>query len=97
MPNLMNCEHQPSGRCAECEALFAPVSGLAAVERESRFYREQLELICKDSRKTRARRLAESALTFWDSLKAEAAKRKEAEAANNDYASTGNIIKPAKP
>jgi len=59
------------------EGSFAAPTGLAAVKREARFYREQLELICKESRKTRARRLAESALTFWDSLKAEAAKRKK--------------------
>jgi hypothetical protein len=70
-------------RVRKAQGSFAAPTGLAAVKREARFYREQLELICKDSRKTRARRLAESALTFWDSLKAEAAKRKKAKAAND--------------
>lgn len=49
-----------------------------AAKRAAAFYREQLELICKDSRKTRARRLAESALMFWDQLQLEAAKREKA-------------------
>ena len=56
--------------------------GLEAVKREAKFYREQLELICQDSRKTRARRLAESALAFWDSMTAEVVKRKSAKASN---------------
>lgn len=41
---------------------------LAAVKMEARFYRNQLELIRQDSRRTRARRLAESALIFWDAM-----------------------------
>lgn len=57
---------------------------LAVVERESAFYREQLELICQDPRKTRARRLAESALMFWDQMQYEASKRKAGKTANSD-------------
>jgi uncharacterized protein YbaR (Trm112 family) len=71
-------EHTEDG-LAHTKCLCAP----SAAKREAAFYREQLELICKDHRRTRARRLAESALTFWDSLKAEAAKRKKARAAND--------------
>lgn len=46
-------------------------------EREAAFYRQQLELICKDKRKTRARRLAESALMFWDQMQKEATQRRK--------------------
>lgn len=43
-------------------------------ESEAQFYRKQLELIAEDKRKTRARRLAESALTFWDQMQKEKVK-----------------------
>lgn len=45
------------------------------LEREAAFYRHLLEQITEDSRKTRARRLAESGLMFWDSMQAEKRKR----------------------
>lgn len=45
------------------------------LEREAAFYRKLLEQITEDSRKTRARRLAESGLMFWDSMQAEKRKR----------------------
>jgi len=51
------------------------------IEREKEFYRDLLEQVCQDSRKTRARRLAESGLMFWDQLQAEKIKR-----ANNEKA-----------
>lgn len=38
------------------------------------FYRELLEQITQDPRRTRARRLAESGLLFWDSVNEEAAR-----------------------
>lgn len=38
---------------------------------EAAFYRDLLEQICQDTRKTRARRLAESGLMFWDSVQPE--------------------------
>lgn len=43
------------------------------MERECIFYRNQLELIAGDRRKTRGQRMASSALTFWDAIKAEEA------------------------
>lgn len=46
-------------------------AGLAAVEREAAFYRDLLVQITQDARKTRARRLAESGLMFWDQMKNE--------------------------
>lgn len=39
------------------------------LRREVKFYRDTLEGICADTRNTRAKRLASSALTFWDSMK----------------------------
>lgn len=42
---------------------------LKKTKAEAQFYREQLEMIAADARKTRGRRLAESALTFWDAMK----------------------------
>lgn len=51
-------------------------------KRESVFYRETLEQITQDPRKTRARRLAESALMFWDSMQKEAHTREKYECAN---------------
>lgn len=45
------------------------VSHILAIRREAKFYRDQLELIAADSRRTRAQRLAFSALTFWDTLR----------------------------
>jgi hypothetical protein len=45
------------------------------IEQEKTFYRGLLEQICQDARKTRARRLAESGLMFWDSMQAEKSKR----------------------
>lgn len=47
------------------------VDMMIAAKREAKFYREQLELICRDPRRTRARRLAESALAFWDQMRRE--------------------------
>lgn len=35
----------------------------------AKFYRDNLETIAGDPRKTRGRRLAESALMFWDSMR----------------------------
>ena len=37
-------------------------------QREARFYRRLLEQIVQDPRRTRARRLAESGLRFWDAI-----------------------------
>jgi len=37
-------------------------------KREAAFYRQTLEQIAQDKRRTRGRRLAESALTFWDAI-----------------------------
>lgn len=48
---------------------------IVQVERERAFYRKLLEKICQDTRRTRARRLAESGLNFWDAMKAEKHKR----------------------
>jgi glycine/D-amino acid oxidase-like deaminating enzyme len=39
--------------------------------REAAFYREQLQLIADGQRNTRERRLARSALTFWDEMDAQ--------------------------
>ena len=57
MPHLMNCEHSDEGWCLAC---------VKAQWQEMTHYRELLEQISKDDRKTRARRLAESGLMFWD-------------------------------
>ena len=57
MPHLMNCDHQGDGWCLAC---------VKAQWQEMTHYRELLEQISKDTRKTRARRLAESGLMFWD-------------------------------
>lgn len=57
MPHLMNCEHSDEGWCLAC---------VRAQWNEMTHYRELLEQISKDARKTRARRLAESGLMFWD-------------------------------
>jgi hypothetical protein len=43
----------------------------AGAEGEAKFYRKTLEQICGDARNTRARRLATSALIFWDSMRPE--------------------------
>ena len=56
---------------------------LAAAKRDAAFYRKTLEQICEDERKTRGRRIAETALMFWDRIKEEAAERKKAKAAND--------------
>ena len=42
------------------------------LEHESEFYRAQLKRIASRRRRTIEQRIAESALTFWDELKAEA-------------------------
>ena len=52
---------------------FAPVTWLEDAKRSAAFYRKTLEQIASGRRRTLERRLAESALTFWDALKAEAA------------------------
>ena len=57
MPHLMNCDHQGDGWCLDC---------VKAQWQEMTHYRELLEQISKDARKTRARRIAESGLMFWD-------------------------------
>lgn len=62
------CEHDSVKFCAM-------VDNARALEREAAFYRGLLQQICEDARKTRARRLAESGLMFWDSMKAEKSKR----------------------
>ena len=59
MPHLMNCEHSGEGWCLDC---------VRSQRNETTHYRELLEQISKDTRKTRARRLAESGLMFWDTL-----------------------------
>lgn len=50
---------------------------IAEIEAENAFYREQLEIIAKDKRKTKARRLAESALNFRDEMLRQKAKTQE--------------------
>jgi len=65
MPHLMNCNHQGEGWCLKC---------VKSLHGESEHYRGLLEEIAKDSRKTRARRLAESGLRFWDVLVEEKSK-----------------------
>ena len=68
MPHLMNCDHQDDGWCLAC---------VKAQWREMTHYRELLEQITQDNRKTRARRLAESGLTFWDAMMEEKQKAKQ--------------------
>lgn len=46
-----------------------------SIEQEKTFYRGLLDQVCQDARKTRARRLAESGLMFWDAMQAEKARR----------------------
>lgn len=46
--------------------------GSPAAQSAEDFYRRLLEQICEDPRRTRARRLAESGLQFWDTMRAEA-------------------------
>jgi hypothetical protein len=54
-------------------AELAPVGGSAPSPKTAEaFYRELLEQIAADPRRTRARRLAESGLIFWDSMREEA-------------------------
>ncbi len=54
-------------------AELAPVGGSAPSPKTAEaFYRELLEQIAADPRRTRARRLAESGLIFWDSMLEEA-------------------------
>lgn len=43
---------------------------------EAQFYREILELIASAKRKTKARGLANSALTFWDQMQKERKRKK---------------------
>lgn len=45
-----------------------PLDTALRIEREKAFYRDLLEQVASDTKKTKARRLAESGLTFWDSL-----------------------------
>ena len=68
MPHLMNCDHQDDGWCLAC---------VKAQWSEMTHYRELLEQITQDNRKTRARRLAESGLTFWDAMMEEKQKAKQ--------------------
>ena len=59
MPHFHNCPHSPDGWCLAC---------VLKTHNEARHYRELLEQISKDPRKTRARKLAESGLLFWDNI-----------------------------
>lgn len=59
MPHLMNCPHSEDGWCLSC---------VRAHCNEVQHYRELLRSIAQDPRKTRARRLAESGLMFWDAM-----------------------------
>jgi hypothetical protein len=52
---------------------FPPVPSASSAEK---FYRQLLEQIASENRKTRGRRLAESGLTFWDSMQREKLKPK---------------------
>jgi len=52
------------------------VAGSSAATTAEAFYRRLLEQICEDPRRTRARRLAESGLLFWDAMQEEAAKNR---------------------
>lgn len=64
----------PSTEPKTCRALeLGAVAGSAPFPKTAEaFYRELLEQIAADPRRTRARRLAESGLTFWDSMREEA-------------------------
>jgi hypothetical protein len=53
---------------------LAPLPCSSAATTAEAFYRRLLEQICEDPRRTRARRLAESGLLFWDAMQEEAAK-----------------------
>lgn len=65
---------------AMCGSRHEPISGLIwadearKIEREKSFYRGLLEQISQDHRKTRARRLAESGMIFWDQMQKEVKK-----------------------
>ena len=67
---------------------------LAAVEREAAFYRDLLEKICQDTRMTRARRLADSGLMFWDQMKKEAQKCHDQGDGYWDCAKLDSCVKP---
>jgi len=70
---VLSCTDHGSGY------LYAVDEDIAkAIEREKTFYRGLLEQVCQDARKTRARRLAESGLMFWDQMQAEKSKRANA-------------------
>lgn len=66
-------DSQPAGAAPSGQRAKADRTG---VEHEAAFYLDLLKQIAADPRKTRARRLAESGIVFWDSLKEESAKRK---------------------
>jgi len=72
----MRTEPQPD-KPDDKSTISTPVTG-AEIEREKIFYRELLESICQEGRKTRARRLAESGLMFWDQMQKEKSKRRRA-------------------
>jgi hypothetical protein len=50
---------------------FVPTRWAQELELEADFYRKLLEQVCDDSRKTRARRIVESGLMFWDQMTVE--------------------------
>lgn len=64
----------PPAPAAHSSPALAPLPCSSAATTAEAFYRRLLEQICEDPRRTRARRLAESGLLFWDSMQAEAAK-----------------------
>ncbi len=78
---VLHCWDQGSGYLKAVD-----IETAESLEREKTFYRELLQQITQDSRKTRARRLAESGLIFWDAMREEKAKR-----ANESSSPTGGV------
>ena len=64
----------PPATDGDAAPALAPVPCSSAATTAEAFYRRLLEQICEDPRRTRARRLAESGLLFWDAMQDEAAK-----------------------
>ena len=63
---------------------------LAATKREAAFYRKTLEQVCDDTRNTRAKRLASSALTFWDQMQKAKHQKPQLEAAQ--FGRNGGVV-----
>jgi hypothetical protein len=81
---VLHCSEQGSGY------LYAvDVDTAKSIEQEKTFYRGLLEQVCQDSRKTRARRLSESGLMFWDQMQEEKARR-----ANDPSSATAATKRP---